>query len=46
VLILQAEWASIGVHVKLQAEDESTETALYMKGQYDMTFRTPSSRVT
>jgi peptide/nickel transport system substrate-binding protein len=38
VLILQAEWASIGVHVKLQAEDEATETALYMKGQYDMTF--------
>ncbi len=38
VLILQAEWASIGVKIKLVAEDEATETSLYMKGQYDMTF--------
>jgi peptide/nickel transport system substrate-binding protein len=38
VLILQAEWASIGIKVNLVSEAEATETALYMKGQYDMTF--------
>lgn len=38
VLILQAEWAAIGIKVKLVSEDEATMTSLYMKGQYDMTF--------
>ncbi len=38
VLILQAEWASIGIKVKLISEDQATMTALYMKGQYDLTF--------
>lgn len=38
VLILQSEWAKLGIKVKLVAEDEATETSLYMKGDYDMTF--------
>lgn len=38
VLILQSEWAQLGIKVKLVAEDEATETSLYMKGDYDMTF--------
>lgn len=38
VLILQAEWAAIGIKVKLVSEDQATETALYMKGKYDLTF--------
>jgi len=38
VLILQAEWAAIGINVKLISEDQATMTSLYMKGQYDLTF--------
>lgn len=38
VLILQAEWAAIGINVKLISEDQATMTTLYMKGQYDLTF--------
>jgi peptide/nickel transport system substrate-binding protein len=38
VLVLQAEWAAIGIKVKLQSEDEATETQLYTAGKYDITF--------
>ncbi len=38
VLILQSEWAALGIKVKLISEDQATQTALYMKGKYDLTF--------
>ena len=38
VLVLQAEWASIGIKVKLLAVDQATETQNYTSGKYDLTF--------
>jgi len=38
VLVLQAEWAAIGIKVKLISEDQATETQNYTSGKYDMTF--------
>jgi peptide/nickel transport system substrate-binding protein len=38
VLVLQAEWAAIGIKVKLLAVDQATETQNYTSGKYDLTF--------
>ena len=38
VLVLQAEWAALGIKVKLQSMDQATETQDYTSGKYDMTF--------
>lgn len=38
VLVLQAEWAAIGIKVKLVSVDQATETKNYTSGKYDITF--------
>jgi peptide/nickel transport system substrate-binding protein len=38
VLVLQAEWAKIGIKVKLQSVDQTTESNNFYAGKYQMTF--------
>jgi peptide/nickel transport system substrate-binding protein len=37
-LVLQSEWAQIGIKVKLQSLDQTTESANFNNGSYQMTF--------
>jgi peptide/nickel transport system substrate-binding protein len=37
-LILQAEWAQIGIKVTLRSVDQTAESSSYMAGNYDLTF--------